>query len=311
MTGETAERPTFEQAFDDAVKQHPVSGEAAAEDEGTQADESGDTDGGTQTAEETAAEGQPDETAEDEQLLTDEEVSSLSEDNRKQYKRMQAAFTKKTQAWSKRVKDMEAAEGASQEAVEFVRTLRSDPAAVRQLAEQSGLKLAEQPKEESAATEFALPENLSFLKPVFDPLIGMLKQQESTIAELRVQMKPIQDSTVTAQVQSAMAGMDKRYPEWRKHEAKMVEEAKAFPHPDNMSGADYLERLYRLATYDTQHADQLRKQAEKARKSTAAGDTGGSGVASGNVRPTAPKFKDLDDAVDKAFEAAKAGVRWE
>lgn len=316
MPTETAGRPTLEQAIDQSFQQHSDSSEdehAAETDAGTPEGTTDDTDGGAQATEQTQAGDQSAEAADD-ALLSPEEVEKLSEDNRAQYKQIQAAFTRKRQedAEARRAWETEQTEAKSD--LEFVRELRANPEAViRNLAAQVGLEVA-QSEQPAVSTEFTLPENFSFLKPVIDPLLEQNRLLKAEVAELKESLGPIKDNARAASTEAAMAKMDQLQPGWRKFESQMVKEAQNFPQPAGMDGVKYLQYLYRQVAWDARQGDTLRTVAEKAKASVKASQPEGTGVSGDKVRHTLPEKHRgrgiTNDLLRDALEAARRGEEW-
>lgn len=253
---------------------------------------------------------QPTETAEEpDTILNDEELAKLSPKDRANAEKWQAKLTQRGQALSAREKELAQAE-------QLLKALTDDPdAAIEELAKQRGLTLskAKQDATVEQKTQEAmskLPAELEFLRPIFDEFgKQIMESMRGEIQPLRDSQNEIVSKAVAAETTSTIEAFSAKYPEWQKHEGRMLELGQKFmPTAGAMSDFEYMETLYRLATADTTKAEQTKKIIEKINKSAASVEPNTSGVSSDRVEHVLPPPGKR--SIRDAFKAASRGERW-
>jgi hypothetical protein len=267
-----------------------------------------------ETVEQPQAGDQPEEAAPSEDtLLTADEVAKLSPKERTLYEKAQKNYTIKTQELARQRKELEPWK-------DLISNLQ-DPArwkdTVRQLAQQAEiLPKAEQQavQAEAEKTVAELPEELKFLQPYFEQfgqkLLGQLQSKIDPVvaSQNEIVMQKIAEST-----EATMKSFGEKHKGWEAHETAMTDLAKQIQPVGNMSDYDYMEMLYKLATFDMQSADRTKQIAAKIQKSAAAAETPSSGVQSERVEVALPsnlRGASSSDRLKAAFEAAKRGEHW-
>lgn len=324
MPTETA-TTTFDAAFDAAVAEHSKAGAPAVEPapaaEAPATDKpSGDTPEATtettpQQTEKAAGEGA---TAETETAISDkdwEEISKLpTEDQRK---RMNQAFTQKTQALAAERKELQAVKM-------IVETLQRDPqGTLEALGKHYGVKFgaeqapATQEKSIDAMVEkmrTALGPELDFLADKLAPVMqemakGLVEQEVKPVKEWQEKARKVQAERET---EAILQKFTAKRPDWKQPEiqSKMDGLAKQISN-QGMDEVEYLDMLYTIATKNRSEAEQTKTVIKKMQAAAANAEPSDNGVSPGKVSHSAPKFKGLNDAFDSAFEAAKKGIQWE
>lgn len=322
---------TVEEPKPASIREHYEAAKAAAQstDQGTdKKDETEETvddtdDTTTQTAEPTEeAADQTEVTAEteDDELLSADEVAKLTGDARKQYDRMNKAFTTKTQVLAEKRKGVEKWD-------RLITALDTNPdQTLEELAAARGFKLskseksadgkkvttetpADQVKQEIDQALADMPDELKFLKPYFEKFAAKLT------SSIDSKMKPIQEShqqmtnqAIETQTAATLKSFSTAHPGWEKHETKMLEIAQKIQPSGKMPEFEYLETLYNLATANQTNAERTKKVVDKINKSAAAAETVGSGVSEKQVVHALPSPDKR--GIREAYEAAKRGERW-
>lgn len=276
----------------------------------------------TQTSEQPTAETPTVEAAED-GLLTQEEVFKLSESDREVYRRMQKAYTQKTQKIAEERKRLEQINQAFE-------AFQADPQGVlRQWAKHYGVRLAEE--NETATTQQGqanqiqafnatesirqkmralLPgeENLGLadgMAQIFgDELERALNQH---IDPIRKQQEAVMMEAAKASTEADFEALSSRHPDWKQHEAKMVELGKQWTPAPGIPVDKYLDTLYRLATLDENDAARTNRVLERISNAVSSAEpTPNAAVNARTVTPARPQKATLEDA----FRAAKQGIAW-
>jgi hypothetical protein len=339
---ESTDVPSFQEAFEQAKREHSAPAEEAAGDEASTDDGDEDEAPARLAAPEPAAHSDKVETSE---LLTDAEYEALetkhADDPKALRRALEGAYTKKTQA--------RAAERRSYERLQpyadLVDALEDDdeaPAAIARLAEQRGFKLVRpgEPTDEGEAEGEEAPAALGTtaeqlaeelrgeLGEEYDYLVDPLSRALSKVADKLVtqrvdaQTKPIKaqqeviiNRAATEETKAVMAGFDAKHPDWKEHEDAMFEIAQTLS-PKGLTEIEYLERCYQLATRDAWEknrdanvANEVKKAVAKIQKGAASTETQTRSTPESQVRigPPAGRVPDFQDA----YEAAKRGERWE
>lgn len=253
---------------------------------------------------------QPEHTGEpsDDTLLTEIDLAALPPKERANAVKWQALLTQKAQKLSAQEKEF----GRWKPLIE---QLNADPqSALTALASQLGLTV-QKPDEKPAPAEQPLPEELKFLEPIF-------KDRELRLeAKLRAEIDPIKQAhadmiaeTAAKETESAIAAFTADHPDWKKHEARMIEIGQKFAPKDGaMSEREYMGVLYRLATADISAAEQTKKVIQKIEKSAAASDSNLAGAPPERIVHKVPSIagKSQAEILRLAAEAARRGERWE
>ncbi len=299
-----AAAPTGQAAFDAARATIADSGkEATADDTSKDAKPSEDPE---KVADQTQ---EPTETTD--ALLTTEQLAAMSPKERQQAEKWQTKLTQESQRQAAQRKELEGL-------LPLVEALKANPAAaLEEIAKKNGLTLTRAAVQDTktvethAASALAdIPEELQFLKPVFESygkkLMETLRGEIAPIKEAHTAMV---SEAAAAETQSTMEAFTAKYPEWKKHEVKMLEiGAKFIPTAGAMTDFEYMETLHKLATSDQSKAEQTKTLVEKINKSAASVEPSGSGVPNERVEHALPP-PDKRSMRD-AFAAAKNGIRW-
>lgn len=257
-------------------------------------------------------------------LLSADEYAAVKDDPAALQKAYNRAFTQKTQRLAEERKRIEAYQG-------LIQGLETNPLQTLELlSQQLGVKIV-QPGSEAPVT----PQQPSQR----DQLVGALKTKldeyglgavapelvavaQGIAEEIAGQkLKPIEEAagrlTTESQQREAaniMQQFQQRHPDWKQHEAAMMKLAERYKPATDAQGrfvvteAQYLDDLYRLATFDTSVSRETEKRIQKMQSSAAAAEPARSTtVTSDKVSqraPTGAKFRD-------AYAAAKAGIEWD
>jgi hypothetical protein len=264
---------------------------------------------------------QPPEGSED--LLTQEEYDKFKDNPQELRKALNKAFTQKTQALSEQRKSMEPYQN-------LVENLKNDPqATVRQMARELGIQV-EAPETKQEASKVAgqlvadlkadLGPDLEFLADKLGPALERITSKlagqavEKEIEPLKQQTRELQEKAVTEQVEANLDLFTKKYPDWKKSEAKMTDiGSRLQPMTDPKTGKpptwmEYMEDLYFLATKDARDGDIAKQTVERMQLSAEKSETSEGGVASSRVKKTAPKGMKFDEAFNQAWKDAQDGV---
>lgn len=301
---------SFDQAFDDAVKQASQP-QSESSDTETQASE-------TETAqtEQPPAEATQAEEESAEPLLSAEEQKLTGEAREKALNR---AWTQKTQNLAEQRKQLEALQP-------LLEALQQDPkAAVTQLAQELGLEITPatgaEPAKVQEVTEEINAELTALLGPELGKSLGSIIEKAATRIAAKA-IEPVKSLSERQQLEAEVARSDAaieqlkaKYPDAPKFDKKMAELSKMIhPVEGAMNAYQYLEMLYHLATRDISKAE-ARKEAIKAiEKSARSSESSTSAASSSQIKPAPPdaiKGASLDKAIDLAYAAAKRGERWE
>lgn len=323
MPVETAEKPTFDQAFEAAETSIEKPSKETVEKPAK-----GDTEAGKENAkvEQPPVETPPAETTDTEELLSKDEVAKLSSSDQANYKKMQKAYTQKTQALASERKKIENWK-------EVIEAFEADPAGtLRQLAPRYGLSIAEAQaaaaKEETKqdpvaaittqlntelrellATPELTPEQTAdgITKAVSTAMLAATQQAvRSEVEPLKQRDQARQLEEIATSTQTELEAFGKLHPDWKTHEPKMVELGKKISPSGDLSVNQYLDMLYRLATLDQSEAAQVNKVVERINKAAASAEPSESAVNTSRVTPARPKRP----TIEEAFEAAEKGVSW-
>lgn len=319
---ETVTKPTtFREHFEAAKAAAQSEDQGTDEQPNTSVEASGDdTDGNAQTAEPTdKTADQTEETVEETEdgLLPADEAAKLTGDARKQYERMNKAFTTKTQALAAQRKELEQWQP-------LIEALQNDPdATLQEIASKRGLALTKAATQDSSVaavdtvkqeTQQALaelPEELKFLAPYFEALgKRILSSVEGKLQPIAATHKQFLDRSIESETNATLKAFSAQHPGWEKHEQKMLSIGrKVQPANGELTDIEYMELLYQLATKDVTEAEKTKKAIEKINKSAAAAEPAGNGVPEKNVVHAMPAPEKR--GIREAYAAAKRGELWQ
>ena len=149
-------------------------------------------------------------------------------------------------------------------------------------------------------------------------LVGVVEKLAEQIAQSQV--KPLQEHTnrllSTHQQQEAsqlMSRFEQRHPDWKAHEAKIVELSKSIRQATNeygqplMTDDDYLDQLYYIANREGNVQSEVAKRIQRMQDSARAVEPQTTTVSNDKLSRKAPSGATFRDAV----EAAKRGETWQ
>jgi hypothetical protein len=242
-------------------------------------------------------------------LVTPEELARIKADPalKALYKNLHKGFTTKTQKLA----------GAQQ----LAQALQTDPVGtVQWLAQQAGLRLADQPKapdvREGMRAELAnaVGDDLAErLLPVVEKIAGQVAQAQIGPIQQRLTMTEARGVEETAAV--VQADFEKRHPDFKQHEKKMMEVAQRFRPVPGADASKYLDDLYTLATAERAAGKAAGDAVDRLVEATArGGERPSSGTPGSRVTPGPPSgFEKMSkgDKLRASLAAAKRGERWE
>lgn len=253
---------------------------------------------------------QPEKTTEDPEdtLLTADEVSKLNPKERGLYEKAQKNYTLKTQKLAADRKELE-------QWKPLIDQLTTNPdAAIEQLAQQRGMKLSKAAQDntvekQTEATLAELPEELAFLKPVFEAYgKKLMDTMRGEITPLKEGYSAIVSEAAAAETEATLKSFEAKYPGWQKHEKAMLDMGQKILPGKGMSDFEYMEILHRQVTAGTDEAERTKKTVEKINKSAAASESPTPGIANSRVEHALPPPDKRD--IKAAWEAAKRGEVW-
>lgn len=272
----------------------------------------GDTASATPSAEQTQAQDQPTEGADEpvseearaELERAGEVLTKLPPALRKEYQR---AITQAFQRAAEKGKRYEPYS-------ELIQSLETDPVnTIKALAERANI--IQKPEPGTKATDSVLTELANVVgedeAQRLAPILKAVAKQaiEEEVKPLRQHQEYVTAEFAREQTAQVMKAFSEKHPEWEKHEPKMLEIAKGLQ-PNGMDEGTYLETLWKLATYDIKSAEQTKRIVEKMGQSAAASESVASGVNASRVSPTPRAFKDSEEAFAAAVAAARKGEVW-
>ena len=322
----------FDKAFDEASKEQSseeTKDQATTETPGKEAEAA--TGEAASPAEEKDTElAQPPEGSDE--LLPSGEWEKLKDPDAK-LKALNKAWTQKTQKLAEDRKQFTEQQEALEPFTDLVKGLQENPLeTVKALANHFKIQLGEAESKaevKEAANELladlkqSLGPDLEFLAdklaPVFERTVAKLASQAITkeVGPLKKQAQAMQEETVRQQIDANLGAFTKKYPDWKKHEAKMTEiGVRLQPAADPKTGKpptwmDYMEDLYYLATKDGREGDIAKQTVERMKKAAEKTETTEGGVSQNRVTKSAPKEGTWSDKFNQAFEDAKAGIVYE
>lgn len=252
--------------------------------------------------------------ADEVELLSQEEFDALKEDPAAFRKAMNRAATRKFQEISTQRKALEPY-------TEFIQALNEDPrAAITAVAQRLGLEIkgAEQKTAEQIAKQAgdeittqvkqALgPEYEDLAERLIPAIKAVAQNVASEIAKPLVQQQEdiIRDSAMR-ESKAAIEVFAKANPGWQKHEAAMLALSKKLPPGEGMTEGEYLNTLYYLVTRDAQEGDAAKKIASRISANAATAETRRQPVPAARVgTPSKPL------SFQEAYQMAKRGEQIE
>jgi hypothetical protein len=260
------------------------------------------------------------------EILSEEEVSRLAPEQKAIYRKMQKAYTQKTQKLAAERKRYEQELEKLSQWKPLIEDLEREPSqAIARLAEQLGLEVAPAAKEseedrvgkaveEMRAKLRALhgPEYQAYADQLADIFRLGLEQVTQTVVDERITPLVARQEEALAQIAmestaADLKAMDERHPDWREHEAKMLEIAQRWipAEGSDMTAEEYLDALYYMATRDRTETAATHKVAAKLAEAARSTEPEAP-IPSANVTPARPKRPTFEEA----FQAAKKGIAW-
>lgn len=312
------EAPTIQQAFEAAKEEHskPVE-QAPPPDASTESKASvpaQDTD---------KAAGAPSETAEvpnDSDLISETDWTALGKLTPAQQR---AELNKR---WTQKTQELAALKKTLEPKQALLDALETDAeGTIKQLAQQVGLTIAPPPAEQKAtetATTIAdsaaaavrqhLGPELDFLaEPLTKAIQAVAEQVAKSVTEQAV--KPVEEKTnqivtqaAIEQVKAIEATFAQKHPDWKKYEPAMVKLGATMQPGQGMTELDYLEALYKLASFEDQVQAAGAKAVTRLSKAAEEAEKAPQSVKESTVQRTAPANASIYDA----WHAAKRGERW-
>lgn len=344
-----SDRPSFQEAFEAAKKEHSTPTDEVAEEEAPQTEASTETEEADAQAPDVEAAKVPAAKvgkADLSSLLTDEEFTSLQTKHADNpvalRKSLEAAFTKKTQAVAEERRSME----RLQPYAELIDAYETDPeATLSALAERHGLQLVRpgettetgKTAETAATTQASTAEQLAEelrtelgeeYEYLVDPLSRALSKVADKLVDQRVKpaieasTKPLKDQqerilskAAAEETTAVMTAFGTKHPDWKDHEDAMFAIAQTLD-PKGLGEIDYLERCYQLATRDAWEKDRdaniaaaVKKALAKVQKGADTTETQTRATPDSEVRLGPPVGR--SPTFEEAHAAAKRGERWE
>jgi len=320
MPEETVQPQTFDQAAEAARAQLTQESQKAVE------QSADDTKAATtETSEQTQPETQTEEPGESEELLTKDELATLDAKAQANYKKMQKAYTQRTQKLSAREKEIE----RLLQHKELFDAFEQDPAEViRQLAPQYGLSLAEAAKTQEPAKESVATDAAQGMQTELRQLLGagneefadgLAKVFESRLNKVQERVQQTEErqnaqlrEAAAASTDADLKAFETKHPDFKTHEKAMLElSRKIQPNPSSgMDVDDYMELLYSAVTANavktTTKTEQTREVIERINKAAAKAEPQTSAVTESRITPARPKRPTMEEA----FEAANKGIAW-
>jgi hypothetical protein len=307
MPEETAPNPTFDQAAEAARA-------TLANTPAVEVETKGETESGADTQQEqTQAETPVKESANEDGLLSPEDEATLDDAGKATYKKMQKAYTQKTQKLASELKEVEEIKAYK----DIIKSFQADPkGTIQRLATEQGLTLAEAAKQETAKVEVSAD-----MKTKLRSLLGEGNEELADglanvfADELGQRVKPIEErqtealrKAATEAADSDLKAFEKAHPDFKKYEPEMRElSMKLQPAAGaQMDVGEYLETLYKIASLKDTETSQTKKVLDRINKAAASSEPQGEAVPTSKVTPAAPKRP----TIEQAFEAAKRGERW-
>ena len=135
-----------------------------------------------------------------------------------------------------------------------------------------------------------MPAELEFLKPAIESVVKqILEPMRGKLSEIEQSKTQMLSEAAAAETEATIKTFDVKYPEWKKHEAKMLEIGQKFiPTSGSMTDYEYMETLYNLATLSTSKAEQTKKAVERINKAASKVEPSTPGISEERVVVTSP-----------------------
>jgi len=228
-------------------------------------------------------------------------------------KAMQGAYTRKTQSLAAERKELEGG-------LNLLRAIQSDPgAAVRQMAKELGLSIAEAKEVAQADPTAATAEKLRsvFGEGITQQLFPILQEMLSThtksaLTPVQEMLEAVKRESVQRESAATLQAFKAKHPDYEKFQPIMMQLAGNYTPKDGVWTLERLDDLYELATARANRAKDARATSDRMIDSARAAATsaGPRATPKGNFSATPPPAADLNSAMDRAFEAAKRGQRY-
>jgi hypothetical protein len=310
--------PTFQESYQSAKEE--ISSEEPDE-KSTEAAELSETETATEPeTEQKEVANQSPETTED-GLLSADEVSKLKGKDLDAYRKMQKAYTQKTQRLAAERKQIE-------EYQDLINQFQTNPTeTIAKLANVYGLKVEkpeavrmEQTVQNAAQNSVqelrqALgPEGevlADRLAPVFENLARRIAESvvKAEVDPIRTQQEQATAQALASEAESDLEAFGTRHPDWKSYEQTIVELGNKFQPAvgSNMSADEYLDTLYYLASRGKSEAKATSEVVSRLNKAVKSASQATQEVKDKNVSPSAPP----NATFKQAWEAAKRGEKWD
>lgn len=268
-------------------------------------------------------------------LLSEDEAKEIEKDPKaaELYKRLNRAYTQKTQALSALKKETLAEKQAAEKLrgyAEFIEAFESDPKTIlRRLGVQYGLIDSEPKKEPASKEEFPKspppPKGLSkdeiasrfkkafgeeyedfsvVLGDVLHELLGQQQKPEPPpdLGKITSRLDSLEAEKTMARVHQDIDALTVRHKDWKAHEPAMLEVMRKIGNAPGLNAEEYLDLVYDLATKNQQKAATTKTVIEKIKRSAAANEPPSrTGVNPTLVKVASDKAISLDDAIEMAL----------
>jgi hypothetical protein len=266
---------------------------AQSQDKGTDdtATPSDDTSTETPTQQaETVADESPETTNETEHVLSKEEIAALPPKQRANAEKWQAKLTQESQRLSAERKELE--QWRAQAEAEKAKPVQDTTATIA--------------NQFSKAVQ-ALPEEL---RPLFQPFAEAILGEIQPIAQAQQELI---SKAVASETQGEVKAFESKHPDYRKHEAGMLDWMQKFQPMPGVSTADYMEEAYKSVTANQKKVEQVKETVKQINRSAGSVEPNTPGVPEGRVEQTMPS--NWNDMTDKermraSWAAASKGIVW-
>lgn len=234
-------------------------------------------------------------------LLGREAFNSVKDDPKKLAKALNTAFTQKTQAIAKHR--------------DFIEAFEADPkAALTRLAESFDLQVGDRPSKAATAAadiqaelaEIVGEDVAKGLLPILDKLTKSMIERE--VGPTKQAAATLEAEAANREASALIERFAAKYPDWKKHEAKMEEIGNKIVPVPGMDDFEYIEMLYTLAKGKSEVATETGKVLTRMVASARSAERPAAGVPAARVADVPEGGKVSFDA---AWEAAKRGVKWD
>ena len=209
------------------------------------------------------------------ELIGQEKFDALKNDPKALAKELNRAATKKFQTAARERAELEPY-------VPFIKALGEDPrAAIEAVARQLGMEIGGGTKKETeqravdlgeaiqATVSEALGADYSDLAEKLGPVMRQVAEMvaKETAKPLLVQQEQLVRDSAARESSASMEAFGKKFPEWKKHEAAMVELSRKLNPGEGMTQVEYLTHLYHLVSREGAEGDSLKNAIKRINKS--------------------------------------------